>query len=178
MRQCTIIVKEFHYLYGNTYTVFDIMMYSALVASLCSVPWLVRSYMSVPAFVVCVVRIGCVWLEQVELRNHCCSVLFVFSCHCVMFIVFLASFPFALSCFACYIFLPCDLTYITLRMLTTLALYFLHYSYFNLLFPTAFAPKSARVASSSLKMSSIFPENPTDLTAGEVSPTGFFDPLK
>jgi len=41
----------------------------------------------------------------------------------------------------------------------------------------AFAPKSARVVSSSLKMASIFPENPTDLTAGEVSPTGFFDPL-
>lgn len=41
----------------------------------------------------------------------------------------------------------------------------------------AFAPKSARTVSSSLKMSSIFPENPTDLTAGEISPTGFFDPL-
>ena len=43
---------------------------------------------------------------------------------------------------------------------------------------TAFAPRSARIVSSSLKMASIFPENPTDLTAGEVSPTGFFDPLK
>jgi len=41
----------------------------------------------------------------------------------------------------------------------------------------AFAPRSARIVSSSLKMASIFPENPTDLTAGEVSPTGFFDPL-
>lgn len=42
----------------------------------------------------------------------------------------------------------------------------------------AFAPKSARVTSSSLKMISIFPENPTGLTAGEISPTGFFDPLR
>ena len=27
-------------------------------------------------------------------------------------------------------------------------------------------------------MSSIFPENPTGLTAGEIAPTGFFDPLR
>ena len=42
----------------------------------------------------------------------------------------------------------------------------------------AFAPKSSRFVSPSLKMSSIFPENPTELTAGEIAPTGYFDPLR
>ena len=40
---------------------------------------------------------------------------------------------------------------------------------------TAFAP-AGRVARSVMKMSSVFPENPTSLS-GDIAPTGFFDPF-
>lgn len=50
------------------------------------------------------------------------------------------------------------------------------YTYTFIFISIAFAPAGRNVRSS-LKMSSIFPENPTGLAAGEVAPTGFFDPL-
>ena len=44
-------------------------------------------------------------------------------------------------------------------------------------YPSAFAPVG-RASVSTVKMAGIFPENPTSLLAGEIAPTGFFDPLR